>query len=225
MAITRVVDQSRNEHREVSIRLEWRRIPSNPHLFPPEWQITDPWNATSRNDGQLPYAERGGVAIPRTIHWCDRLDVLPPSISIDQRKSRCRQSQAFYTRFYGPSQTGQKPPRARLQASASAQNSQSAVLELSRLSGKAYPKRGPRGWRIVIAAVSASARQNRFEVELDICVSSCFHRGRGPVTLSLCSRQSISLTRLKCCYRRGRGPVLLRWVHGYGCCTTVGEAR
>jgi hypothetical protein len=88
MAITRVVDQSRNEHREVSIHLEWRRIPSNPHLFPPEWQIADPWNAPSRNDGQ--------AAMSRTMHRCDRPDKLP-SISIDQRISRHRQSQAFYT--------------------------------------------------------------------------------------------------------------------------------
>jgi hypothetical protein len=82
------------------MHLEWRRIPSNPHLFPPEWQITDPWNAPSRNDGQLPYPERWAVVIPRTIHRCDRPDVLPdmlPSVSIDQRISRHRQSQAFYT--------------------------------------------------------------------------------------------------------------------------------
>jgi hypothetical protein len=53
--------------------------------------------------------------------------VLPdklPSISIDQRISRRLQSQALYTRVYCPSQTGQKPPRARLQASARAQNHQ-----------------------------------------------------------------------------------------------------
>jgi hypothetical protein len=165
------------------------------------------------NDAACRYAKRWVAAMLRTMHRCDRLDKLP-SISIDQRISRRRQSQAFYTRFYCPSQTGQKPPRARLQASTRAQNRQSAVLELSCLSGKAYPKRGPRGWQIVIAVVPASARQSRFEVELDICVSSCFHRGRGPVTLSLCSRQGISLTRLRCCYRRGRGPVLLRWIHG-----------
>jgi hypothetical protein len=45
------------------------------------------------------------------MHQCDRSDE-PPSISTDQRISRRRQSQAFYTRFYCPSQTGQKPPRA-----------------------------------------------------------------------------------------------------------------
>jgi hypothetical protein len=71
MAVTRVVDQSRNEHREVSIHLEWRRIPSNPHLFPPEWQITDPWNAPSRNDGQLRRPKRCTGVISRTS--CHRL--------------------------------------------------------------------------------------------------------------------------------------------------------
>jgi hypothetical protein len=171
------------------MHLEWRRIPSNPHPFPPWGQMTDlgPHQARimcscdTANDAQWRYI---------TIHECDRPDKLL-SISIDSPIPRRRQSRALSTRFHCPSSIGQKPSRTRLQASARAQIRQSAVLELSCLSGKAYPKRGPRGWRIVIAVVSASARQSRFEVELDICVSSCFHRGRGPVTLSLCSRQGI----------------------------------
>jgi hypothetical protein len=145
------------------------------------------------------------IVIP---YRCDRLDKLP-SLSIDQRISRRRQSLVFFTRFYCPSPTGQKPPRARLQASARAQNRQSAVLELSCLSGKAYPKRGPRGWRIVIAVVFASARQSRVEVELDICVSSCFHRGRGPVLLRWVHGYG-------CLHHRRRGPVMSRWIEQLG---------
>jgi hypothetical protein len=117
------------------------------------------------------YAKRWAVAMSRTMHRCDRPDK-PPSISIDQRISRRRQSQAFYTRYYCPSQTGQKPPRARLQVSARAQNRQSAVLELSCPSWKAYPKRGPRGCRIIVTALastrqSCSKRHSAGEVELE----------------------------------------------------------
>jgi hypothetical protein len=73
------------------------------------------------NDEDLPYAEQCGIAIRRTMH-----------------------SQAFYTRFYCPSQTGQKPPRAQLQASARAQNHQKCssgtfLLQLESVS-KARPK-------------------------------------------------------------------------------------
>jgi hypothetical protein len=83
--------------------------------------MADPWTVPSKNDAQMRCRERCTVAIGRTMHGCDMLSELP-SIGIDHSISRYRRSRALYTRSYLPSQTGQNPPRARLQAGARAQN-------------------------------------------------------------------------------------------------------
>jgi hypothetical protein len=218
MAITRVVDQSRSKHREASIaksRCTWNgeESPQTPIYchHSSRWLTLGPHQARMMaschmpNDEGLRYAER-----------CTVRRSTPDSIALvrlgrNHHERNCKRVQ------------GRKITN-------------SAVLELSCFSWKAYPKRGPRGCRIVVTAVvwtrqSHSKRHSAGEVDLEhafpagstmveandgeLRLSRFSHRGRGPVTLSLYSRQSISLTRLKCCYRRGRGPVFLRWMQGF----------
>jgi hypothetical protein len=84
--------------------------------------MTDPWTAPSAIHRTMGSCHMPNDAQSRylTIHECDRsVELL--SISIHYPIPRCRQSRVLSTQFHCPSQTRQKPPRARLQASARAQ--------------------------------------------------------------------------------------------------------
>jgi hypothetical protein len=109
------------------------------------------------------------------MHRCDRPDKLP-SISIDQRISRRRQNQAFYTDSIALVRLGRNHHERDCKQAQGRKITKSAVLELSGLSWKAYPKRGPRGCRIIVTAVvstrqSRSKRHSAGEVELERCTT------------------------------------------------------
>jgi hypothetical protein len=115
------------------------------------WLTLGPYQARTMrrcdwpNDARLRLAERCTDAIRRTMHGCDMLSELP-SIGIDHSISRYRRSRTLYTRSYLPSQTGQNPPRARLQANARAQNCRKCAsgtfLPLGRSVSKVKPRVG-----------------------------------------------------------------------------------
>jgi hypothetical protein len=114
--------------------------------------MADPWTVPSKNDAQLRCRERCTDAIcrerctnaiRRTMRGCDMLSELS-SIGIDHSMPRYRRSRAFYTRSYLPSQTGQNPPRARLQASARAQNYRKCASGTFLPQGGSVPKVKPR---------------------------------------------------------------------------------
>jgi hypothetical protein len=125
------------------MHLERRRLPWTPIYSHHScgWLTLGPYqprttrSCDAANDARMRYAEPCADAI--------MLSELS-SIGIDHFISRYRRSRAFYTRSYLPSQTGQNPPRARLQASARAQNYRKCASGTFLPQGGSVPKVKPR---------------------------------------------------------------------------------